>query len=58
MLAARGAGALGAKLSGGGLGGCMIALVEDNGVEAIAQALAEAGAQNVWNVEVCDAHRD
>jgi len=58
VLAARSAGALGAKLSGGGLGGCMIALAEGNQVEAIAQALAEAGAKKVWNVEVCDAHRD
>ena len=58
VLAARGAGALGAKLSGGGLGGCMIALADVNQVEAIARELAEAGAQNVWNVEVCDAYRD
>jgi mevalonate kinase len=56
--AARSADALGAKLSGGGLGGCMIALAQDNQAEAIAQALTDAGAVNVWNVEVCDAHRD
>lgn len=56
--AARHAGALGAKLSGGGLGGCMIALADGNRVETIAQALAEAGATKVWKVEVCDAHRD
>ncbi|MHB1356576.1 MAG: mevalonate kinase [Anaerolineae bacterium] len=58
VLAACGAGALGAKLSGGGLGGCMIALVDDNRVEVITKALADAGAIKVWNVEVCDAHRD
>jgi mevalonate kinase len=58
MRAARSAGALGAKLSGGGLGGCMIALSDGNRADAIAQALADAGAKKVWDVEVCDAHRD
>ena len=56
--AARNAGALGAKLSWGGLGWCIIALADGNRVETIAQALAEAGATKVWKVEVCDAHRD
>lgn len=58
VLAARNAGALGAKLSGGGMGGCMIALAENSQVEAISRALTTAGASQVWNVEVCDAHRD
>lgn len=41
---ARGAGALGAKLTGGGGGGCMIALAEDvTGSERIARALSDAG---------------
>ena len=42
--AAREAGALGAKLSGGGQGGNMIALVEADQAEAVAAALQDAGA--------------
>ena len=42
--AARRAGALGAKLSGGGRGGNMIALVEQPNAESVAQALISAGA--------------
>ncbi len=44
---ARFAGALGAKLSGAGRGGNMIALVEDDFVEDVTQALREAGAVRV-----------
>jgi mevalonate kinase len=41
---ARGAGALGAKLTGGGGGGCMIALASDAASSArIARALSDAG---------------
>ena len=43
--AARTAGASGAKLSGGGRGGNMIALVEDNKAQNIADALLSAGAK-------------
>ncbi|RME87888.1 MAG: mevalonate kinase [Anaerolineae bacterium] len=43
--AARRAGALGAKLSGGGRGGNMIALVEGGSASRVANALREAGAQ-------------
>ena len=43
--AARNAGALGAKLSGGGRGGNMIALVEDNRAQNIANALISVGAK-------------
>lgn len=43
--AARKAGALGAKLSGGGRGGNMIALVEPEKAEAVASALTSAGAK-------------
>jgi mevalonate kinase len=50
--AAKGAGALGAKLSGGGRGGNMIALVESHQVDAIVQALQTAGAKNVLLTEV------
>ncbi|MFQ5921988.1 MAG: mevalonate kinase [Anaerolineales bacterium] len=42
--AAIGAGALGAKLSGAGGGGIMIALVDDSSLEAVDSALREAGA--------------
>lgn len=45
--AARGAGALGAKLSGGGRGGNMIALVEPERASAVADALRAAGARRV-----------
>ena len=44
--AARKAGALGAKMSGGGRGGNMIALVEPEIVEAVSRSLKEAGAKN------------
>ena len=43
MSAARNAGALGAKLSGGGRGGNMIALVQEGTAEDVATALAAAG---------------
>ncbi len=43
--AARNAGALGAKLSGGGRGGNMIALSEQAKAESVAQALISAGAK-------------
>lgn len=42
--AARAAGALGAKLSGGGRGGNMIALVEAGSEQAVSKALQQAGA--------------
>jgi mevalonate kinase len=44
--AARRAGALGAKLSGGGRGGNLIALVEPETAEAVLASLKEAGAKN------------
>jgi mevalonate kinase len=47
VCAAREAGAWGAKLSGGGMGGCMIALAGDAPPEAIADALRRAGARRV-----------
>jgi mevalonate kinase len=45
---AREAGALGAKLSGGGRGGNMIALVEPQDAKHVAQALRHAGAAHTW----------
>ena len=47
MAAARGAGACGAKLSGGGRGGNMIALVTPATADAVADALTTAGARRV-----------
>lgn len=44
--AARNASALGAKLSGGGRGGNMIALVHPENAESVSHALTEAGARN------------
>jgi mevalonate kinase len=46
--AAREAGALGAKLSGGGRGGNMIALVHPEHAEQVANTLQEAGAVRTW----------
>ncbi|MET3558129.1 mevalonate kinase [Streptococcus rupicaprae] len=49
ILVARQAGALGAKLTGGGRGGCMIALVADRQqAEKLMQALETAGAKGTW----------
>ena len=50
--AARNAGALGAKLSGGGRGGNMIALVEPARAEAVAKSLMAAGAKNTIITQV------
>lgn len=51
--AARAAGALGAKLTGGGLGGCVLVLAasEDDAAH-IALALRAAGAPRTWTTEV------
>jgi mevalonate kinase len=50
--AARLAGARGAKLSGAGCGGNMIALVDDGNRDSVAQALLSAGAANVFATTV------
>jgi mevalonate kinase len=52
VAAARKAGALGAKLSGGGRGGNMIALVEQAAAESVAEALLSAGATRTIVTEV------
>ena len=49
---ARAAGAIGAKMSGGGMGGNMVALAPPEGVEAVSQALQTAGAVGVIHTEV------
>lgn len=51
-LAARRSGALGAKLSGGGRGGNMIALVQPPGAGPVAEALLRAGARRVFSTQV------
>jgi mevalonate kinase len=50
--AAQRAGALGAKLSGGGRGGNMIALVEAEKAETVSQVLKEAGARNTIRTQI------
>ncbi len=52
IVAARQAGALGAKLSGAGWGGNMIALVRPENTTVVAQALMQAGATGVIVTEV------
>lgn len=51
-LAAREAGAMGAKLSGAGGGGIMIAQVDDSSLEAVDTALREAGAVRTIRTEI------
>lgn len=52
ILAAKKSGALGAKLSGAGRGGNMIALVKPEQAPAVAAALAEAGARQTIVTEI------
>jgi mevalonate kinase len=54
VVAAVSAGALGAKLSGGGRGGNMIALVDDDSVEAVRAALQGSGAKAVYQTDFGD----
>ena len=49
---AREAGAVGAKLSGGGRGGNMIALVAPMHAEAVAESLRTVGATQTWIMQV------
>jgi mevalonate kinase len=50
--AATRAGASGAKLSGGGRGGNMIALVNESNEDAVREALMDAGAKRVLVTDV------
>lgn len=52
VAAAQNAGAWGAKLSGGGWGGVMLALVDETTVEPVVEALAQAGAVRVLTTQV------
>ena len=47
------AGALGAKLTGGGLGGCVIALADSLiSAKLIEEAMLEAGASKTWSMSL------
>lgn len=48
--AASRAGALGAKLTGGGLGGCVLALTQPQDAAVVQQALMSAGARRTWTI--------
>lgn len=49
IVAARGAGALGAKLTGAGMGGCVLALATDaDQAGRVAEAMRAAGARRAW----------
>ena len=52
IIAARQAGALGAKLTGGGKGGNMLALVTPETQEAVRKALLSAGAVNIYQTDL------
>ncbi|SDQ08689.1 mevalonate kinase [Leucobacter chromiiresistens] len=53
VAAACAAGASGAKLTGGGLGGCVIAVASSTAhAEQIGAAMRDAGAERTWTVEV------
>ena len=52
ILAARQAGALGAKLTGGGMGGHMLALITPEIETSVAQALVSAGSPHVFTTHV------
>ena len=54
--AARLAGALGAKLTGGGQGGCILTLIEAGKREKIEKALKEAGATETFFFEIGPEH--
>jgi len=56
--AARQAGALGAKLTGGGKGGNMLALVTPEIHEAVRAALLSSGAVSVYETSLKGAHAD
>ncbi|MBP8919428.1 MAG: mevalonate kinase [Micropruina sp.] len=53
VAAAGAAGSLGAKLTGGGLGGCVIALAgSTDDAERIARTLRSAGAERTWTAQI------
>jgi mevalonate kinase len=52
--AALAAGAYGAKLTGGGMGGCVVALSDSMSAEAVCARLEDAGAQRIWTASTKD----
>ena len=46
------AGARAAKISGAGLGGCIIVFVEKEKIDDVSEACMNAGAKNIWHVNV------
>jgi mevalonate kinase len=50
--AARQSGALGAKLTGAGLGGNVIALVTQETIDAVERTLEKQGATRIWRARV------
>ncbi|MBV9593095.1 MAG: galactokinase [Actinobacteria bacterium] len=48
VTAAQGAGAAGARMTGGGFGGCVVALAEGSRADAVVAAVTEAYAQRGW----------
>ncbi|MCM6778456.1 mevalonate kinase [Nocardia sp. CDC159] len=54
IAAATRAGAAGAKLTGGGLGGCVLALTTPETAPDVVEALSRAGAAHVWTTAVQD----
>ena len=52
------AGAYGAKISGAGLGGALIALVDEGAGSRVATAALEAGASRAWIVRVDEGARE
>ncbi|WP_238846551.1 mevalonate kinase [Nocardia terpenica] len=56
VAAALGAGSLGAKVTGGGLGGCVLALTQGRAsADRVGAALLAAGAVQVWTVPIAQA---
>jgi mevalonate kinase len=51
---ARAAGALGAKLTGAGVGGSVVALATAEGTEPVRRALIEAGARSAFAVRIME----
>lgn len=58
IMAARAAGAGGAKLTGGGKGGHLLALVRPENIDQVRAALLEAGAPHVYHTVLKGAHSD
>ena len=57
VTAATDSGAYGAKLTGSGLGGCVLALAEDqDGADGVIEAMMAAGATQAWKTSLVSSH--